>query len=368
MNAYMGISNYQLNHHFRPKKGWMNDPNGLVYFQGYYHIFFQYSPNYEWAKGPMVWGHARTKDFLIWEELPIALHADCAYDENGCWSGTAIVKDGVLYLFYASLIADNTQRISVAYSRDGIHFEKHADNPVIRECPIPHLIDFRDPAVVEKDGKYYLAVASGDRERQQAYLFYYESENLLDWSYCGILKSWHERVYCECPSMQMMGDALLLATSVVYKDGKTHEFFLATGRMENGEFIQELEGRPQLGPDCYAGQIFTDARGRNILLSWLPGWEYMGFAERSLGCLSLPMEITCQDGKLNVYPVEEVRHVLKDCDENVVVDENGFTIHRTEKPDVVFRGVIHDLKILRDNYIIEIFINHGEYVVAAVLC
>ena len=68
--------NFALKHHFRPSKGWMNDPNGLVYFQGYYHAFFQYSPDHEWAKGPIAWGHVRTKDFLTWEELPIALVSD----------------------------------------------------------------------------------------------------------------------------------------------------------------------------------------------------------------------------------------------------------------------------------------------------
>ena len=88
-----------LQRHYRPARGWVNDPNGLVYFQGYYHVFYQHAPNHEvpW-KEPMHWGHARTKDFLTWEELPVALYPDQPYDKGGCWSGTAIVKDDVLYL------------------------------------------------------------------------------------------------------------------------------------------------------------------------------------------------------------------------------------------------------------------------------
>ena len=90
----------KLNYHYRPDKGWINDPNGLVYYKGYYHVFYQYAPDHEipW-KQPMHWGHARTNDFINWEELPVALYPDREYDSGGCWSGTAIVKDEVLYLF-----------------------------------------------------------------------------------------------------------------------------------------------------------------------------------------------------------------------------------------------------------------------------
>ena len=77
----------KLKYHYRPAKGWINDPNGLVYFQGYYHVFYQHAPDHEvpW-KQPMHWGHARTKDFLHWEELPVALYPDKDYDNNGCYT------------------------------------------------------------------------------------------------------------------------------------------------------------------------------------------------------------------------------------------------------------------------------------------
>ena len=124
----------KLKAHYKPQKGWINDPNGLVYFKGDYHIFYQHAPNFEvpW-KEPMHWGHARTKDFLQWEELPIALYPDREYDKGGCWSGTAIVKDDTLYLFYASIDEKTqAQTVSAAYSSDGIHFEKYPGNPVIK--------------------------------------------------------------------------------------------------------------------------------------------------------------------------------------------------------------------------------------------
>ena len=94
------ISNdrYRLGYHIMPKSGWINDPNGFSYFNGYYHIFYQHYPYApEW--GPMHWGHARSKDLVHWETLPIALTPGDTEDKDGCFSGTGIVKDDTLYLW-----------------------------------------------------------------------------------------------------------------------------------------------------------------------------------------------------------------------------------------------------------------------------
>lgn len=104
------------------------------------------------------------------------------------------------------------------------------------------------------------------------------------------------------------------------------------------------------GPDQYAGQVFTDHKGRNLLITWIPGWKYARFAEKDIGCLSVPREITIRNGKIYGYPVEEVRHLLRDSD------------------PVIHKGKITDLKILRDEYIIEVFVNGGETVYSALLC
>lgn len=117
-----------LKHHYRPKKGWVNDPNGLCWFGGYYHVFYQHCPNCETPDEPMCWGHARTKDFITWEELPIALAPDMPYDKGGCWSGTAIEKDGVLYLYYASVVKDGKV---IAYPAEEVrHLLKDSDPAV----------------------------------------------------------------------------------------------------------------------------------------------------------------------------------------------------------------------------------------------
>ena len=126
-------------YHYTCKNSWVNDPNGLCYYKGYYHLFYQHDPGSEFPRMKMSWGHARTKDFLTWEELPVALHPEAEYEKDGCWSGTAAAKDGVLYLFYASVknppsgAGTKIQTVSVAYSTDGIHFEKYEGNPILHK-------------------------------------------------------------------------------------------------------------------------------------------------------------------------------------------------------------------------------------------
>lgn len=352
-------------YHYRPAKGWINDPNGLVRFKGYYHIFYQHSPHFEtpWHES-MHWGHARTKDFVNYEELPVALFPDMAYDKDGCWSGTAIVKDGRLYLFYAC-IQDGRQAVGIAYSDDGIRFEKYSGNPVIASYPSDGSPDFRDPAVCFAEGKYWCVMASGNRERQTALLLLYESDDLLHWNYCGIMREWQHAKFAECPSFVKLSDKYLLSASVCKED--SHSFSLAVGSFQNGRFIPEAEGVVDRGPDRYAGQLFRDDDGRVILISWIPGWNYAGYRPADIGCMSLPCEVTYENGTLRAFPVEEVSALLKDGDSALRRTPNGFCIQRCGREDVVYTGNIRDLKCLHDGDILEVFLNGGEEIYTALL-
>ncbi len=364
----------KLQFHYKPKKGWINDPNGLVYFKGYYHIFYQHAPNHElpW-KEPFIWGHAITKDFLHYEELPIALNSDKNYDNFGCWSGTAIVKDDTLYLIYSSVhmpdgqTEGEIQTISVAYSKDGINFIKYDKNPVIGPYPIEGSHDFRDPAISFVNGKYYLIVATGHNYTKQARLLLYESDDLFNYKKLGILDSWENSKCAECPSLINITDNECILSSSVCKLDGSHLFEIKYGHLSNNQFSGYNSGNFEKGPDEYAGQLFKDHLGRIIMLTWIPGWKYRGFYKKDIGCLSIPREITIKNGKICGYPIKEVQHLLKDSDPNIVMTENGFIIKRENREPIIHVGKVDNIKILKDEYVMEVFVNYGEIVYAIVL-
>ena len=358
-------------YHFKAGKGWMNDPNGLVYYKGWYHIFYQHIPDYEKPsfKGPtsdriMVWGHARTKDFITYEELPVAIRPEFDYESHGCWSGTATVKDDVLYIFYASVTRGDDgadygkQTVSMAYSTDGISFTKCDKNPIIVMDTPDGSNDFRDPAVINDNGRFYIVMASGHKESKEARLLLYESDDMISWAYKGIACRWENKNFAECPSFLKAGDKYLLATSVCGDDG--HFFTINFGDFKDGVFTVENSASIDKGPDSYAGQVFSDFLGRSILMCWIPGWAYVDFTQNDVGCLSVPKEIKYENGKITVYPIKEIQHLLKNSDPAVKILEKGFTVERYKREPVICEDEIRDIKILRDGNYLEIFINGGE--------
>lgn len=316
----------------------------------------------------MVWGHARTKDFLNWEELPVAIAPSESYDKDGCWSGTATVKDGVLYLIYSSIVQPNEiQTVSVAYSHDGVNFEKYSGNPVIEKAPADGGDkNFRDPAICIIDGELRCIIASGNEEKKTANLLMYKSNDVFHCEYVGVAAEWSNSLCTECPSLVPFCDKYLLSASVLPFDRTKHWFSLMLCELNNDKFNIINSARVFMGPDEYAGQIFSDGE-RAILISWISGWNYSDFADKCIGCLSVPCEISVKNGKLCAYPVRELAHLLKDGDEAVTVTENGFKIERSGREPVEYKGDIRELKILRDKHLVEVFVNGGEYVYTAIL-
>ena len=168
-NKHLVNTQYKPEEHFTAEIGWINDPNGFVYFRGEYHLFYQFYP-YDSAWGPMHWGHAKSKDLIHWEHLPVALAPDQDYDRSGCFSGSAIVKDDRLWIMYTGHIDEEgsiRQLQNIAYSDDGIHFTKISENPVLTGADLPEELivsEFRDPKLFEKDGRYYSVVASKHKD------------------------------------------------------------------------------------------------------------------------------------------------------------------------------------------------------------
>lgn len=158
--AYVGlkkdeISNLKERNHFHlmPEVGWMNDPNGFSVYQGEYHLFYQYFP-YDVKWGPMHWGHAKSKDLIKWNYLPVAMAPDQVYETGGCFSGSAIEVEGKHVLMYTGHTNPNPEdealvrQVQCLAIGDGKEYRKYGQNPVIKTEEMPpqsSLTDFRDP-------------------------------------------------------------------------------------------------------------------------------------------------------------------------------------------------------------------------------
>ena len=209
-------------YHFMPQTGWINDPNGLIYYKGKYHYFYQLNPYYgHWDY--MHWGHAISSDLMHWEYLPVALAPSEEYDDHmrgGCFSGSAIEHDGKLFLMYTGTSNHGegyVQTQCIAYSGDGINFTKYEGNPVI--CPpegVPSDL-FRDPKVWEHDGVYYMVCGASRNKRGQALL--YRSSDMLHWEFFNVLaESRGEWGYMwECPDFYQLEDKYVLTFSPMGK-------------------------------------------------------------------------------------------------------------------------------------------------------
>ena len=173
--------------HLTPQVGWMNDPNGFCFYQGQYHLFFQYHP-YSTQWGPMHWGHAVSDDLVHWQPRPCALAPDTPADADGCFSGSAVpLPDGRLLLVYTGVTdmqnpEDYHQNQCIAIG-DGINFEKHPGNPVIQADLLPDAFsrqDFRDPKIWREPDGTYRVVAGNRHQTQCGTIVLFRSDNALD--------------------------------------------------------------------------------------------------------------------------------------------------------------------------------------------
>lgn len=346
----------RFQYHFEPREGWMNDPNGLIYFKGQYHAFFQHYPHApKW--GQMHWGHAVSRDLIHWEEMPIALYPDQEYeDDGGCFSGSAIEKDGRLYLFYTSVSHELKQTQSVAYSDDGVHFVKYPGNPVIRQNPLGYP-DFRDPKVSCMDGTYYMVVGTGDEVSGKVLLF--TGDDLLHWDYSGILYEGTQYANCiECPDFFKLGDKYVLMFSKINEKERATHF--AVGDFVNGKLVNYTISRPEWGIDFYAPQTFTDGT-RRIMIGWMYHWGKEAPPDcRFAGALSIPRELTLEGNQIKNFPVKEAwpylskdsRFVKREEQRLTLLDRNGNAVIREVQE-------INTVDILEDTKSVEVFVNEG---------
>lgn len=336
---YNEITNerYRLGYHVMAKSGWINDPNGFVYFKGYYHIFYQHYP-YAAEWGPMHWGHARSKDLIHWETLPIALTPGSKEDKDGCFSGTAIVKDDILYLVYTGHHYyegdDNPdhfwQNQNLAYSLDGVNFTKYKNNPIIGKPPEDNTHHFRDPKVWEHNSKYYQLLGSQANDGLGRAILYV-SENLIEWEYLGEIdhaqNKEKEGFMWECPDLfHLNGEDILLCSPQGISPQQTQFLNLHN----TGYFLGDLDYKKakfnrtsnfielDKGHDFYAAQTLLAPDGRRILIGWMAMWENEMPEQKDgwSGALTLPRELVLKGDQMYMKPIKELNSLRKDKSEN----------------------------------------------------
>ena len=352
----------KLQYHVEPQKGWLNDPNGLCYFKGKYHAFFQHHPEATQWTAPMHWAHAVSEDLIHWEELPLALVPDMPYESTlGCFSGSAVEKDGKLYLFYTAVGENLAQTQCLATSEDGLHFVKHPGNPIIPQSPVdPQSLDFRDPKVFPwEDGTYRMVCGVG-RDGLAAVVLY-KSSDLLHWEYAGKLFETREMgPVLECPDLFPAGDKWALCFSRMDQP-QCVQFVL--GQFDGEHFTPEDFQRPAVGPNFYAPQSFVDHKGRRILMGWMTPWGQPEDPEAvRCGCLTVPMEVSLNDaGNLCLYPVEEAQGYLTQEDPHV--EQGQWIVKVTDGKHILLERPakdVRDVKVFADTHTCEVFLNGGE--------
>lgn len=300
-----GIRDYRPVLHYTPPTAWINDPNGLLFDGKIYHLFAQHHPDGT-RHGPMHWLHATSIDLIHWRQLGIAL----APDELGTiFSGSAVVdagntsglggqKDPLIAMFTHD---GDTQQQSIAYSTDGVHFEKYENNPVI---PNPGIRDFRDPKVFRNDhlNCWSVAIAAGER------VLFYRSDNLIDWVKTGEFGAVENKMggIFECPDCFPLtapdGSTLwALTASMIQPEesgGSRTQVFL--GDFDGYTFRETIFfPAPVLidsGYDNYAAVTFSGTE-TPVMLGWGASWTYAADEPTNeyCGCMTLARTVSLID-------------------------------------------------------------------------
>lgn len=330
---------WRLGLHLMPPTGWLNDPNGLCQFQGVYHVFFQYSPDNP-EGGRKCWGHYTSTDLLEWQYAGIALSPDAEFDRNGVYSGSAVVSEGEMYLFYTgnvklegdyNYITDGRQSNTVLTgSEDGLNFGKKKCLMTNEDYPDHLTCHIRDPKVVTgksigiEDDNFYMFLGARTKDDRGVVLVY-KSPDLESWEHTNILTGEKRFGYMwECPDAFMLGEKKILSVSpqgvetrgIDYQNVYQSGYFELDGSFDGTYRLKNFREWDR-GFDFYAPQTFLDEQGRRLLIGWIgmpddqeqcnptvkDGWQ---------NALTVPREVFLKDEKVMQYPAEELLSLRKE--------------------------------------------------------
>ena len=311
---------YRPSYHFTPLYGWMNDPNGMVYKDGEYHLYFQYNP-YGSKWGNMHWGHAVSKDLVHWENLDPAIARDPV---GHIFSGSSVVdkkntagfgKDAIIAI-YTNNSVNHDEVQCIAYSNDnGRTFTKYEGNPVL--TPFDGLKDFRDPKVFwYEKGKCWYMIVSADKETR-----FYKSKNLKKWNYVSAFGKGIGQQPCqyECPDffqLPVNGDKKNMKWVMTMNINPGCWF----GGSATEYFVGDFDGKNFTCPDAhdvkwldwgkdhYATVTFSNTGDRVLGITWMSNWQYANLTpfKQNRGANGLPRELKLYEKNGKYYISEDV--------------------------------------------------------------
>lgn len=409
--------------HLTPPVGWLNDPNGLCWFQGKYHVFFQYSP-FDVNGGLKFWGHYTSADLVNWQYEGTAMYPDMPYDCHGVYSGSALVENDTMYLFYTgnvkyegnyNYITDGRGSNTImAVCRDGIHVGEKKLLMENKDYPADLTCHVRDPKVW-KDGDTYYMVQGARTKEDVGQVLVFASADLESWKVIHRIASEEPFGYMwECPDLFELDGKTILSVS---PQGIEAQGLQYNNKYQTGYYFLEGDFKTDCtlsaftemdhGFDFYAPQTFVDGQGRRILIGWMGAADSDDLytnptTERGWNqALTVPRRLFVKNGKLCQLPVEEISRMwqkeehyqgaasltagpfeldvtTEDGDVSILLAE-GLALNYRKETGIFsmeffnsigsgrdYRGTVIDrleqVKVLADTSSVEVFVNGGEEV------
>ena len=372
---------YRHKYHLMPPTGWLNDPNGLSYYGGNYHVFFQYAPE-DARGGDKCWGHYQSPDLLNWEYTGIAIYPDTEYDRNGAYSGGALTDDGNLELFYTGNLKEegdfdyiNEGRgATVIYlsTEDGVHLTEKELLMTNDDYPADLSRHVRDPKVWKDQGSYYMLLGARTRGSLGEALLY-RSEDKKAWRFLKTITATEPFGYMwECPDYFKVEGRPVFAFSPQGIEAEEYRFaniyqsgYLADVRLPDTGQIRDIYKKFRewdLGFDFYAPQTFEAPDGRRILFGWAgvtdspydnepsirEGWQYS---------MTVPRELSWKGDILCQKPVRELEALRKD---EIVLEHGKAEIHGGAFDLVAERDIAGEIPVrICFNQELQITCGHG---------
>ena len=331
----MSDRRYRHNFHIMPPQGWLNDPNGSCFFNGNYHIFFQYSPDTPLG-GKKYWGHYISENLVDWKFVGTPLSPDTEFDCDGVYSGCAFVEDGLMELFYTGNVKhpgnfdyiNEGRGHNVLYveSKDGSSFSAKTPLLLNKDYPAELSCHVRDPKIWKKGSGYYMLLGARTRSSKAALLLF-SSKDKRKWNFARLFKPADDFGYMlECPDYFPLGDCFIVAACPqgipcgekkfqnVYHSGYVilkNDALLEFSDVElDSVFIKKNFEEWDSGFDFYAPQTFVAKDGRRLLVGWagvpdapygnepsiIEGWQHS---------LTLVRELNLKNGRIYQNPVRE---------------------------------------------------------------